>query len=194
MSFQASAMNVITAACQKFGKNKKENYSLHLEGGSLLNEEKPLEAQQITPTTTLILKKKDKSLPPLPSHAAKTGPSAPPAPTMGVGGGSDPRRAKTPLPFGGSAHGGEPKQGTLLVGEVLVSLNALPTSLSIGKPSGKYNENTNIWKEPESNEYSLATDSPSSETPLKAGTLNKLVVYLTSADNYGISLSLSLFN
>lgn len=183
VSFSTSVMAVIAAACVRFGRNKKENFSLHLENGKALDEEVSLEQQNVNPMSTLILKKKEKVLPSIPVSPGKPPPPAPPV----LGKSSDKKdKGKMALPTPGTSHGGEAKQGTLLVGEVLVSLNSLPVSLSIGKISGKYNEATNIWKEPDGSEFSLPTDTPTSETPIKAGTLNKLVIHLSSADNFGM--------
>lgn len=51
--------------------------------------------------------------------------------------------------------------------------------------TGKYGERVNIWTEPEGPQYCTVETGTDGKTVLLAGTLNKLVIHLTSATATG---------
>jgi hypothetical protein len=77
------------------------------------------------------------------------------------------------------------EEGAIRVGKTTISLKKIAQNLSVGKEDGLYGQNVNIYEEPDGPKYMITEPAPDGTGGIivHAGTINKLVEYLTAADN-----------
>lgn len=194
IDFSAPVDDVIRVICRRFRIDTTQTDKLTLHSPAVpaaLNPRSSLNDQNVPPSCALIVKMAAAQQLPTPSGAAKAGDAggdgakglamaaaAMVAKRSGKGSEKPPKASK--------AGGGKDKDGAagdgITVGTVKVSLEQLPSTLTIGKEdTGKYGERVNIWTEPEGPQYCTLETGTDGKTVLLAGTLNKLVIHLTSA-------------